>query len=113
TTMEIAYSSPLDANVAESLVSEARSSAFKNRAIGVGAAGLALALGVAAMLWANNQGTDPEALKAALANLPPLRVEGTVKAEGTVTLAEGATVTLADGSVVKLEPGASVSIKGG
>jgi hypothetical protein len=86
----IRSTSSIDANLAASLIHEAKSAAFKSRAIGIGAAigipGLALSLGAAAMLWAHNQTVDPEMLKSALASMPPLKVEGTVKADGAVTV---------------------------
>ena len=99
-----------------SLIHEAKSAAFKSRAIGIGAAigipGLALSLGAAAVLWAHNQTVDPEMLKAALASMPALKVEGTVKADGEVKIAEGATVKLRDGSTVKLDDGSAVTVTG-
>ena len=64
------------------------------------------------MLWAHNQSVDPEMLKAALASMPTLKVEGTVKADGEVKMAEGATVKLQDGSTVKLADGSVVTVKG-
>ena len=51
-------------------------------------------------------------LKAALASMPTLKVEGTVKADGEVKIAEGATVKLQDGSTVKLADGSVVTVKG-
>jgi hypothetical protein len=112
----IRSTSPIDANLAASLIREAKSAAFKSRAIGIGAAigipGLALSLGAAAILWAHNHSVDPEMLKAALANMPALKVEGTVKADGEVKMAEGATVKLQDGSTVKLADGSVVTVKG-
>ena len=51
-------------------------------------------------------------LKAALASMPALKVEGTVKADGEVKIAEGATVKLQDGSTVKLADGSVVTVKG-
>ena len=112
----IRSTSPIDANLAASLIGEAKSAAFKSRAIGIGAAigipGLALSLGAAAILWAHNQSVDPEMLKAALASMPTLKVEGTVKADGEVKIAEGATVKLQDGSTVKLADGSVVTVKG-
>ena len=62
----IRSTSPIDVNLAASLIGEAKSAAFKSRAIGIGAAGLALSLGAAAILWAHNQSVDPKMLKAAL-----------------------------------------------
>ena len=107
--------SPIDANLAASLIGEAKSAAFKSRAIGIGAAigipGLALSLGAAAILWAQNHRIDLEMLKAALASMPTLKVEGTVKADGEVKMAEGATVKLQDGSTVKLTDGSVVTVK--
>lgn len=112
----IRSTSSIDANLAESLIREAKSAAFKSRAIGIGAAigipGLALSLGAAAMLWAHNQTVDPEMLKAALASMPALKVEGTVKADGELKIAEGATVKLRDGSTVKLADGSAVTVTG-
>ena len=108
----IRSTSSIDANLAASLIREAKSAAFKSRAIGIGAAigipGLGLSLGAAAMLWAHNQSVDPEMLKAALASVPSLKVEGTVKAMARsgspkvlpVKLQDGSTVNRADGSVV-------------
>jgi hypothetical protein len=112
----IRSTSPIDANLAASLIGEAKSAAFKSRAIGIGAVigipGLALSLGAAAILWAQNQRIDPEMLKAALASMPALKVEGTVRADGEVKMAEGATVKLQDGSTVKLADGSVVTVKG-
>jgi hypothetical protein len=94
----IRSTSSIDANLAASLIREASSAAFRNRAIGlasaIGITGLALSLGAAAILWANKPSLDPEMLRAALASMPALTVEGTVK------LADDATVKLADGSAV-------------
>ena len=108
--------SPIDANLAESLIREAKSAAFKSRAIGIGAAiglpGLALSLGAAAILWAYNHRVDPEMLRTALATMPALKVEGTVKADGEVKVANGATVNLADGATVKLANGSVVAVTG-
>lgn len=112
----ITSTSPIDANVADSLVREANSAAFRNKAIGIGAGigigGLALSIGIAAMVWANNQRVDLEMLKAALASLPTLKVEGTVKAEGDVKLADGGAVKLEEGGTVKLADGSTVTVKG-
>jgi hypothetical protein len=108
----IRSTSPIDVNLAASLIGEAKSAAFKSRAIGIGAAGLALSLGAAAILWAHNQSVDPEILKAALASMPALKVEGTVKANGEVKIAEGATVKLQEGSTVKLADGSVVTVTG-
>ena len=84
----IRSTSSIDANLAQSLIREANAAAFRNKAIGLGAAigmtGLALSLGAAAILWAsNNQSVNPEMLKVALANMPPLKVvvEGTVNSQ--------------------------------
>lgn len=94
----IRSTSSIDANLAASLIHEANSAAFKSKAIGLGAAigipTLALSLGAAAILWAHNQKIDPEMLKAALKSMPALKVEGTVRAEGTVKLADGSAVTV-------------------
>ena len=109
----IRSTSPIDANLAASLIGEAKSAAFKSRAIGIGVAGLAFSLGAAAILWAANRPSlDPEMLKAALASMPTLKVEGTVKAEGEVKMAEGATVKLQKDSTVKLADGSVVTVKG-
>jgi hypothetical protein len=112
----IRSTSPIDANLAASLIGEAKSAAFKSRAIGIGAAigipGLALSLGAAAILWAQNQRIDPEMLKATLASMPTLKVEGTVKADGEVKIAEGETVKLQDGSTVKIADGSVLIVKG-
>jgi hypothetical protein len=112
----IRSTSSIDANLAASLIREAKSAAFKSRAIGIGAAigipGLGLSLGAAAILWAHNQSVDPEMLKVALASMPTLKVEGTVKADGEVKMAEGGTVKLQDGSTVKLADGSLVTVKG-
>jgi hypothetical protein len=108
--------SSIDANLAQTLIREANAAAFRNRAIGLSAAigitALGLSIGAAAMLWANNQRLDPEMLKAALASMPALKVEGTVKADGEVRLAEGATVKLHEGARVKLADGSVVTVKG-
>jgi hypothetical protein len=40
-----------------------------------------LSLGAVAMLWALNQSVDPEMLKAALASMPALKVEGTANCD--------------------------------
>ena len=78
----------------------------------------AIGAGVAASIWSFNQGVDPEALKRALADMPPVKVEtsGTVTMkDGTVTMREGTvsgTVALAPGATVSLAPGATVSIDG-
>lgn len=108
----IRSTSPVDVDLAASLIGEAKSAAFKSRAIGIGVAGLALSLGTAAILWAHNQSVDPEMLKAALASMPALKVEGTVKADGEVKVAEGATVKLQEGSTVKLADGSVVTVTG-
>jgi hypothetical protein len=112
----IRSTSSIDANLAQTLIREANAAAFRNRAIGLSAAigipALALSIGAAAMLWANNQRLDPEMLKAALASLPPLKVEGTVKADGEVRLAEGATVKMHEGATVRLADGSVVIVKG-
>jgi hypothetical protein len=108
----IRSTSPIDVNLATSLIGEAKSAAFKSRAIGTGVAGLALSLGAAAILWAHNQSLDPEMLKAALASMPALKVEGTVKADGEVKVAEGAIVKLQEGSRVKLADGSVVTVTG-
>ena len=105
----IRSTSSIDANLAASLIREAKSAAFKSRAIGIGAAIGIPGLG---LLWAHNQSVDPEMLKAALASMPTLKVEGTVKADGEVKMAEGATVKLQDGSTVKLADGSLVTVKG-
>ena len=44
--------------------------------------------------------------------MPALKVEGTVKADGEVKIAEGATVKLRDGSTVKLNDGSAVTVTG-
>ena len=78
----------------------------------------AIGAGIAASIWSFNQGVDPEALKQALADMPPVKVEtsGTVTMkDGTVTMREGTvsgTVALAPGATVSLAPGATVSIDG-
>jgi hypothetical protein len=59
-----------------------------------------LSLGAAAILWAANRPSlDPEMLKAALASMPTLKVEGSVRADGEVRIADGATVKLEEGSI--------------
>lgn len=112
----IRSTSSIDANLAATLIRESKSAAFKSRAIGIGAAigipGLALSLGAAAVLWAHNQKIDPEMLKAVLASMPALKVEGTVKADGEVKVAEGATVKLHEGATVRLADGSVVTVKG-
>jgi hypothetical protein len=113
----IRSTSSIDANLAASLIREANSAAFRSRAIGMAAAigipGLALSLGAAAILWASNRPSlDPEMLKAALASMPTLKVEGSVRADGEVKIAEGAAVKLEEGSTVRLADGSFVTVKG-
>jgi hypothetical protein len=86
----IRSTSPIDTNLAETLILEAKSAAFRNKAIGIAAAigipGLTLSLGVAAIVWAANRPSlDPDLLKAVVASMLPLKVEGSVKADGEVS----------------------------
>ena len=114
-----------------------RSLTTRNVLFGSATVAAGAGLGLAAMIWAWNQGVDPDALKQALADLPPIKVEtsgqvtmkdGVVAMkDGTVSLEDGAvvgidpeaTVALADGGkvsvdgTVALEPGATVAVSGG
>ena len=111
----IRSTSPIDANLAASLIREAKSAAFKSRAIGIGAAigipGLALSLGAAAMLWADNRQLRSGNVQGrACEHAAP---EGRRDREGRWRgqdcrrrdreAADGATVKLADGSVVTVK----------
>jgi hypothetical protein len=88
----------------------ANSLALRHKAIGTGAilgggalVVLALGGGLAMMIYAwNHRTATADELKAALADLPPVKVETTLK-EGVVKLADGGKVTLADGGRVGVD----------
>ena len=52
--------------------------------------------GASLLVWTCKQGNDPEALKEALRNMPPLNVMVKLDPDSKVTLADGGTVTLAN-----------------
>jgi hypothetical protein len=78
----------------------ASTAAYRGRAILYGTLGtaaiiLASGLAIAAVIWAWNHILNPDMLKAALADMPPAKVE--------VALKDGATVALKDGGTVRLD----------
>ncbi|QIG49461.1 hypothetical protein G5V57_18110 [Nordella sp. HKS 07] len=92
-----------------------RSLTTRNVLFGSAAVVGAVGLGLAAMIWAWNQGVDPDALKQALADMPPIKVETsgqvTMK-DGVVEMKEGS-VALKPGALVGIDPSATVGIKEG
>lgn len=119
---EITTINPDDARLTRQLVFESHaataaheSTRIRNICHGTGVVVAAVGISLAALVWAWNQRTDPEMLKAALADLPPIQVEARLK-DGEVTLADGAQVTIKDGATVgvngtvALEPEASVTL---
>ena len=115
---EIMSINPDDARLTRQLVYESQaataayeSTRIRNVCLGTGAVVLAAGIGLAALVWAWNHGVDPEALKAALANMPPLKVEATLDPNARVKMADGK-VVLADGGMVSIDPNATVKIVG-
>jgi hypothetical protein len=90
-----------------------RSLTGRNFLFGGAALVAALGVGFAAIMWANNQRLDPEVLRAALAKMPTLKVEGKVDATGTVEMAKGSTVELAKGGTVTLDKASTVKLADG
>jgi hypothetical protein len=123
---EITTLNPDDARLTRQLVFESpaatsahESTRIRNICYGSGVVVAAVGISLAALVWAWNQHTDPEMLKAALADLPPIQVETTVKS-GEVTLKDGGVVAMRDGVVVMkesaavgIDPAASVALADG
>ena len=113
---------PRDLKAVEELIRNAsaaaaaqRSMVTRNVLVGTAAVVGAAALGIAAMIWAWGQGVDPEALKEALRELPPIQVEAKLDPnarvkmdDGKVILRDGAKVGI-DGTV-NLDPDATVKL---
>jgi hypothetical protein len=102
---------PRDLKVVNGWIAESRIRMMRSVLLGSSAVILATGLGIAAVIWANRAGPDPQALaeafKTALATLPPLPVTG------SVAVADGAAVALKDGGEVTLKPGGTVALKDG
>lgn len=112
---EITTINPDDARLTRQLVYESQaataayeSTRIRNICIGAGTVVLAVGIGLAALVWAWNQGVDPEALKQALADMPPIKVE----TSGQVTMKDGI-VAMKDGAVIGLDPTATVALDDG
>jgi hypothetical protein len=109
---------PVDLHTAAALADEidaraalAKSAAYRNHATSAGILVGVTGLTVAACVWAYGQrNPSPEELQAALAKLPPIRVETTLKPGGEVTLKSGGEVSLAEGGEIALKPGGMVGI---
>jgi hypothetical protein len=108
----------LTRNLAQESASRAsylRSLTTRNFLFGSAAVAGAAGLGLAAVIWAWNQSVDLDALKQALADMPPIKVETTGQVtmkDGVVTMKEGS-VTLKQGALVGVDPSATVGIKEG
>ena len=113
TMNEITSINPDDARLTRQLVYESQaataayeSTRIRNICLGTGAVVLAAGIGLAALVWAWNQGVDPEALKQALADMPPIKwVEATVDPEATVGVKKDATVGIDKDSKVTVTRG--------
>ncbi len=113
---------PEDINLTRALTAELVSRGYMLRSqttrnVLYGSAALALAIGVsiAAIVYANNQKLDMEALKQVLAQMPELKVATipalTLEPPAPLKLEEG-TVRLAEGGVVGIDPNATVNVQG-
>jgi hypothetical protein len=71
-----------------SRASQLRSLTTRNVLFGLAAVMGGVGIGLAAIVWAWNQRVDPDALKQALKEMPPIKVE----TSGQVTMKDGATV---------------------
>ncbi len=112
--MERILTNPDDIRLVRDWTAEARMRSLRNVLFGAAALVAAAGIGIAAIVWANNQGLDPEVLQAALAKMPALKVEKVqLDPASTVSLRDGAQVELKNGGVVGLDPKASVSIEDG
>ena len=61
----------------DEMIRNLKAGSFRKVATGVGVCGaLLLAGGASLLLWTSKQGNDPEVLKEALRNMPPLTVVG-------------------------------------
>jgi hypothetical protein len=83
-----------DIAATDEMIRNLKAGSFRKVATGVGIAGALLLAGASLLVWTYRQGNDPEVLKEALRNMPPLNV----------------TVTLAPDSIVKLEQPAMVTL---
>ncbi len=113
---------PEDINLTRALRSEsvARTHALKSKTAGnilYGTAALALAVGIgaAAIVYANNQKLDIAALKRVIEQMPELKIATipalTLEKPAPLKLEEG-TVKIADGGTVSIDPAATVGVKG-
>ena len=116
TMNEIMSINPDDARLTRQLVYESQaataayeSTRIRNICLGTGAVVLAAGIGLAALVWAWNQGVDPEALKQALADMPPIKVEATLDPNAKVKMADGKivlrqTAALASSASIRTPP---------
>lgn len=113
---------PEDINLTRALTSESvarahtlRSQTIRNVLYGSAALALAVGIGIAAIVYANNQKLDMEALKRVMAQIPELKVANipalTLEQPAPLKLEEG-TVKIADGGTVSIDPAATVGVKG-
>ena len=113
---------PEDINLTRALTAESVSRGYMLRSqttrnVLYGSAALAFAIGVsiAAIVYANNQKLDMEALKQVLAQMPELKVATipalTLEPPAPLKLEEG-TVRIAEGGVVAIHPNATVHVEG-
>jgi hypothetical protein len=97
----------------EAARSASRSVSTRNILLGSAAVVCAAGIGLAAMIWSWNQRLDPEALKRALSDMAPIKVEASLDPNAKVKVEDGGKVVLADGGKVGIDPKAEVAIKSG
>ena len=86
------------------MIRNLKAGTFRKVGIGVGAAGLGLLTGASLLVWTYRHGNDPEILKEALRNMPPLNVTMTLDPDSrTVKLEQPAMVRLTDGGTIRLD----------
>jgi hypothetical protein len=113
---------PEDINLTRALRSESvarthtlRSQTTRNILYGSAALVLAVGIGAAAIIYANNQKLDIEALKRVIEQMPELKVATipplTLEQPAPLKLEEG-TVKIAEGGTVSIDPSATVGVTG-
>ena len=83
-----------DIAATDEMIRNLKAGSFRKVATGVGVCGALLLAGAALLVWTSRQGNDPEALKEALRNMPPLTVTVKLDPDSTVKLEQPAMVTL-------------------
>ncbi|MBZ9653833.1 hypothetical protein [Phyllobacterium lublinensis] len=113
---------PEDINLTRALTAEStarglmlRSQTTRNIMYGGSALALAIGVGAAAIIYANNQKLDIEALKLAVLQMPELKVATipalTIESPPPLKLEQG-TVTIAEGGTVGIDPDSTIGVKG-